>query len=173
MEQTSMFDEPPEMVGTAKFSDCGQYRYSLSRVWDKRKKLACFIMLNPSTATAKENDPTIRRCIGFSKRWGYGRLVVVNLFAFRATDPTELKMAADPVGPDNSSAISAAAAFSDKVIAAWGVHGVLNGQTTKTKHLLSLLSKPIYCLGATKGGHPKHPLYLRNDTEPIIFLENF
>ena len=171
MEQTSMFEKRPEKTGGAKFSDCGKYRYSLFREWDREKGLVSFIMLNPSTAGATEDDPTIRRCIGFAERWGFGRLWVVNLFAFRATDPAEQKKADDPVGPDNIFDIAAGGAFSGKVIAAWGVHGDLHGQAERVKFGLSLGLKPIHCLGTTKDGHPKHPLYLPNDTESQVFLK--
>ena len=109
-------------MSDATFSPCKVYRYSLTRGFDDGP--ACnFLMLNPSTATATEDDPTIRRCIGFAKGWGYGVLYVTNLFALRATDPRELYKHAEPVGPDNDRCILTAATGSQLVVAAWGVHG--------------------------------------------------
>src|SRR5262245_13227298 len=107
---------------SAELSPCGRYRYALTRTWGDPKKVVCWVMLNPSTADADQDDPTIRRCLGFSRAWGAGGLVVVNLFALRATDPDQLRIAADPVGPDNDSHLSTAA-FGRLVVAAWGARG--------------------------------------------------
>jgi hypothetical protein len=121
-------------------------------------------MLNPSTADATLDDPTIRRCIGFARAGGFGGLQVLNLFAFRATDPTDMKAARDPVGPDNDThilaAITAAAAASAPVIAAWGVHGALNGRDDEVRKLSLECGVNLMCLGSTKGNHPRHPLYV-------------
>src|SRR5262245_35053012 len=107
-------------------SACGAYRYVLTRQVGPGTRTATFIMLNPSTADASDNDPTIRRCIGFSRLWGCGRLVVLNLFAFRATQPADLKKAAEPVGPENRAWFEKS--LSGLVICGWGVHGAFKGQ---------------------------------------------
>jgi hypothetical protein len=143
----------------AVLSDCGRYRYSLTRTWGDQQNLCCWIMLNPSTADAELDDPTIRKCIGFSQRWGHGGLVVVNLFAWRSTDPEALKRCGDPIGALNNDAIREAVATSVRVICAWGTHGKLMGRGQRvrgwfppntTEHIGPL----------SKDGHPKHPLYL-------------
>jgi hypothetical protein len=115
-------------------------------------------MLNPSTADAERDDPTIRRCIGFSQAWGFGSAEIVNLFALRATDPGVLRVHADPVGPETDDHILSAAARAEVVIAAWGAFGFA---TSRAEHVLSLLSnKRLHCLGRTRSGAPRHPLYL-------------
>lgn len=146
-------------------SACAKYRYRLYRRWAKGKQ-ALFVMLNPSTADATEDDPTIRRCIGFAKREGCGGLVVVNLFAFRATSPADLMKAADPVGPENNGHMWAAMATADgPIIAAWGAHGVFMDRDKDFCRLID--GKAIYCLGKTMRGQPKHPLYIKAD-QPLI-----
>ena len=147
-------------------SDCGTYRYRLWRRWDAGP--ACvFIMLNPSTADATNDDPTIRRCIGFAKREGCGSLEVVNLFAFRATSPADLKKAEDPVGPENDSYLQQAMFYAKgTVIAAWGAHG---SYLNRDKDVRQLLDEPLKCLGMTKTNAPKHPLYIKAD-QPLEML---
>lgn len=145
------------MEKDAYISEDGQYRYWLSRGWDCDLPTVCFVMLNPSTADAEFDDPTIRRCIGFAKLWGYGRLEVRNLFAYRATDPGQLRRVDDPVGPYGDVYLAGAAA-SSLVVAAWGCHGELFGRHRAARKLLG--NTKLYCLGKTKDGHPKHPLYL-------------
>src|SRR5690348_16099160 len=111
------------MKRDAVISDCGRYRYSLSRWgWDERSGRCVFIMLNPSTADASVDDPTIRRCINFAQGWGYGMLEVVNLFAWRATFPKELALAPDPVGPHNGEYLTRAITIGDITVCAWGRH---------------------------------------------------
>jgi hypothetical protein len=148
----------------AVFSECGCYRYTLTRIWNGNLPALIFVMLNPSTADAKFDDPTIRRCISFARDRGFGRLKVLNLFAFRATDPTHMKAVRDPVGPDNDAhmiaALTAAAADGSPVIAAWGVHGVHNGRDGEVRKLSLECGVELKCLGSTKGGHPRHPLYV-------------
>jgi hypothetical protein len=116
-----LFAEAPGMRRNAMLSDDGKYRFALTREWDADKPTLVFVMLNPSTADAYTDDATIRTCIALAKRWGYGGLCVVNLYALRATDPAALLAAADPVGKNNDIAISAAASGRD-VIVAWGAH---------------------------------------------------
>jgi hypothetical protein len=124
-------------------------------------------MLNPSTATESVLDPTVRRCMGFSRQWGCGGLRVVNLFALRATDPKQLKEAQDPVGPENDKCIKAAVASAELVVCAWGTHGKLLGRGAAVQKLLAY--RHLHHLGLTKEGHPKHPLYLKKDLLPIPY----
>ena len=149
----------------AVLSSCGQYRYRLHRSWLTGEGTVLFIMLNPSTADAKTDDPTIRRCIGFAQRWGFRELVVGNLFAWRTTDPRELRMARDPVGPENDGHLIEMSDSADATIAAWGAHGAYHHRDLAVLGLL----KAAESLGLTKQGHPRHPLYLRADVarEPI------
>ena len=154
----------------AVLSDCGRYRYSLSRSWEEgQRSSAIFIMLNPSTADAERDDPTIRRCIGIARRLGCMGIHVVNLFALRATNPRDMKAAPDPVGPENLDHVRKAIAHQTAphglirgpVICAWGTHGGHMGQDEKVMSLLT--SCTPYCLEITRHGFPKHPLYVRSD----------
>jgi len=147
-------------------SECGQYRYKLTRTWGEEKS-AVFVMLNPSTADASEDDATIRRCIGFAKKWHCGGLIVVNLFAYRATKPTELLSASDPQGPDNFVHVFNAAQGAQFIVCAWGAHSNLNGQDKKIIACMRRATNMAHlvCLGTTKYGHPKHPLYLPKDAD--------
>lgn len=124
-----------------------------------------FIMLNPSTADAKEDDPTIRRCMGFARAWGYGGIDVVNLYAYRATNPKELKKAPSPIGPYNDNTVLAIARHADKIVCAWGAHGGRRGDSILRKLRHEGLT-PM-CLEKTKKGAPKHPLYLKGDLTPV------
>lgn len=157
----------------AKMSACGKYRYSLYRGWDKTKPCCVFIMLNPSTADDKQDDPTIRRCIGYAKDWGCGGLVVVNLFAYRATYPLALKHVDDPVGPLNDKHIRdevwAVAHFGGIVVCAWGSHGHLFNRGKNVEQILRKVGTKPFCLKTTKAGHPSHPLYLNKSLTPKEF----
>lgn len=151
-----------EMEGAAVLSDCGTYRYTLERHWDRSKGHALFVLLNPSKADAKEWDPTLRKGVGFSDRWGYGGVVFVNLFAFRATDPMELKKAfyagRNVVGPENDSHILAQATrLARVVVCAWGTRGNFLNRDLEVFRLLK--GTELWCLGRTQDGHPNHPLY--------------
>lgn len=145
------------------------YRYRLWRdtgvpIPPSRLESWClFVMLNPSTADETKDDPTIRRCVGYAKTWGYTRVNIANLFAFRATDPKALLPAPDPVGPENDTHLAEMADASALVVCAWGTHGGLHGRDQAVLRLLRhhSLDGPR-CLGRTKAGHPKHPLYLKN-----------
>ena len=151
----------------ATISDCGQYRYALGRKWAAGPR-AMWVMLNPSTADGQLDDPTIRRCIGFSRRDGFGSLVVVNLYAYRATDPKALFTADDAEGPDNWWHIQRERRTSDAVIFAWGAtqgpghHHLWHGGQN--------FPAPL-CLGRTKAGHPRHPLYVKGD-QPLVPFDN-
>jgi hypothetical protein len=153
----------------ATISECGKFRYRLWRLWDETLPECCFLMLNPSTADHLKDDPTIKRCIGFAKREGCGRLDVVNLFAFRATDPRELMEVADPVGPGNDDAIADATRFAEIIIAAWGVNGTMQARKVEAQ-LQEFRKGRVKCLGKTKAGHPMHPLYRPNDTPLEAYL---
>jgi hypothetical protein len=160
------------MSDDAVISDDGKYRYILSRSWLTRlpygeksyKGSVLWIMLNPSTADEFSDDATIRKCRGFTLRWGYTSLVVVNLFAFRATQPKDLKLATDPYGPRNADFVAGAIAQAPLIIAAWGNHGGKDGDEMQVR-LNHLETKRVRCLGATKSRQPKHPLMLSYDTE--------
>ncbi len=154
---------------TAVYSDCERFRYSLTRVWDIEARRVAFVMLNPSTATEEQNDPTIHRCEQRARRLGFGGFCAVNLFALRATDPRDMKVADDPTGPDNAQAISGAARWADTVIAAWGVHGAHRGAGPATAAQLRVEGRTLHHLGLTKAGHPRHPLYLPYSAEPQIW----
>lgn len=117
-------------------------------------------MLNPSTADHFRNDPTVARCETRARDMGAGAFRVVNLFAFRATDPRDLRRADDPVGPGNDVTLRAAARWADMTICAWGAHGDHRGRAAKVLHLLRQTGRPLFTLGLTKGGAPRHPLYL-------------
>jgi hypothetical protein len=152
------------IAAAAVISDCGNYRYVLHRQLGCGNKTVTFIMLNPSTADGSNDDPTIRRCIGFANRWQCGKLVVLNLFGFRATDPSNLKKAIDPVGPDNKrwfERILGNRSGVDRgtVVCGWGVHGEYRGQDAVVLRWLEGLRVKALTLGATKDRHPRHPLY--------------
>lgn len=119
-----------------------------------------FVMLNPSVADAHQDDPTIRRCMGFARGWGYGALVVGNLFAFRSRSPTVLKRCAAPIGPENDCWLTALASEAGTLVAAWGNHGQLLGRCQHVRALLPCLM----CLGLTRRGEPRHPLYVPMST---------
>lgn len=150
------------MIKTATISDCKKYRYTLTRQWEEGAKVL-FIMLNPSTADHKEDDPTIRRCIRYAKEWGFGGLYVGNVWGFRATKPTDVLClaATDAAGPENISHLKYMIERCSKIIVAWGNHGM------KGSHDLSKLleGKEVWCLGVNKNKSPKHPLYCPADKE--------
>lgn len=157
----------------AALSQCARYRYLLYRMWGnpESKPLAGFVMLNPSTADAKEDDPTIRRCVRFARDWGCSGIVVANLYAFRAKNPADLRKAEDPVGPDNAEALVALALECSPVVCAWGtnVARMKDRRDLAVYDLLADYASPfsVMCLGKTKAGHPRHPLYLPAST-PLV-----
>ncbi|TAA12425.1 DUF1643 domain-containing protein [Pseudoxanthomonas winnipegensis] len=153
-------------IRDAMVSPCGRYRYSLGRAGLLGSGTVLFVMLNPSTADADVDDPTIRRCVSFAASWGFKRLEVANLFAFRATDPKAMALAEDPVGPDNDLHLMCAAARAGLVICAWGVNGVHLQRAARVRAMLTGAGHRLHHLGLTKDGHPKHPLYLAAATEP-------
>jgi hypothetical protein len=158
---------------SAVISPCGDYRYLLTRTIRQPVKWyrpGLFIMLNPSTADAELDDPTIRRCISFAKREGCTELRVVNLFAFRSTDPDNLEVRIDPVGPDNIKWLQAELNMAHLAVAAWGNHKITRDPQFEFVNFVR--QKPgLKCLGMNKNGSPKHPLYVKADTPLVPFEE--
>lgn len=173
-----------DAASRALYSPCGQYRYVLWRDWgDATAKGAAtggaagqsagkvgFVMLNPSTATEVQNDPTVERCERRARALGFAGFGVANIFAFRATDPRVMRSQADPVGPLNDAAIAELAGSVDMVICAWGTHGAHQGRGVAVANLLRGLGRPLHHLGLTIGGAPKHPLYIGYATGPQLWL---
>ena len=153
------------MIKDAILSEDRKYRYILSRTWDETKPTVLFIGLNPSTADEKTDDPTIRKCINYAKCWGYGKIIMANLFAFRSTDPNKLNHEEDPVGPENDSYILKSASGVDLIIACWGNPGRL---FSRDKEVISLIPN-LHCLKRNKNGTPSHPLYLSKDIKPSSY----
>lgn len=153
---------------SANISSCGLYRYELTRAWAEGPRMP-IIMLNPSTADAENNDPTIRRCIHFAKREGYAGLKVVNLYAFRASKPNVLFAAKDPVGPDNDrvleETLAEAAIDQQPILAAWGAHWEAKYRAAAVRARATFMGARLIHLGKTKDGQPRHPLYASNDAQ--------
>lgn len=158
-----------DAASVAEYSDCGAYRYTLTRVWDARAPRAAFVMLNPSTATEVQNDPTVERCERRARALGYGAFRVLNIFAYRATDPRVMRAAADPVGPGNDAAILDALPWADRVICAWGTHGAHRDRGPQVAAMLRGAGAALWHLGLSKAGHPKHPLYIGYDVQPQLW----
>ncbi|QCO56554.1 DUF1643 domain-containing protein [Pseudorhodobacter turbinis] len=153
----------------AEYSPCEGYRYALTRVWDPQGDKVTFVMLNPSTATEVQNDPTVERCERRARTLGFGAFRVVNIFAWRATDPKVMRAQEDPVGPGNDAAIAQAASWADRIVCAWGTHGAHLDRGANVEAMLRGLGRPLYQLGLTKAGHPKHPLYISYDRQPELW----
>ena len=154
---------------SAIFSPCETYRYSLTRVWNDKRKSIIFIGLNPSTADENNDDPTIRKCMHYAYQWDFGGLIMVNLFAFRATHPNDLKKSKLPVGKNNNHFIINSIKESEMTIVAWGNDGQLYG---RDKEVLKLISNPM-CLNINKTGQPAHPLYQKNDASPKTYNNKY
>ncbi len=159
-----------ELHGSASCDRSRRYRYRLRREWDASLPAIAFVMLNPSAADATIDDPTIRRCLGFARSWGYGALEVVNLFAWRAHRPSDLRKAADPIGPRNDRTLRVTARAGNDILLAWGNHGAWND---RDQAVLATLRRAgasrLLCLGITGAGQPRHPLYVRAATRPVAF----
>lgn len=151
----------------AVFSPCRRWRYLLWRRWDASQPAANFLMLNPSTADELKLDPTCARARDYAQRWGFGALIVTNIFAFRNTDPAQMKAAADPVGPGNDAAIVRAAKESALVVCAWGNHGQFLGRSRKVLEKLKANGIALHTLRVNANGEPAHPLYLPGRLKPI------
>ena len=158
----------PEVSRGASFSRDGRYRYSLTRRWSDGARVV-WVMLNPSTADARVDDPTLRRCLAISMRYGFGSLEVVNLFALRSSDPRALGWVDDPVGPRADVALARAVRRADAAVAAWGVPP--RGWEARTTKVQAMLPRDVLALGLTADGHPRHPLYVRRDA-PLVRLDS-
>ena len=160
-----------DAASEAVYSPCEAYRYLLTRIWDAAGTRALFVMLNPSTATEAQNDPTVERCERRARALGFGGFRVVNIFAYRATDPKVMRAAADPVGPDNDAAILASVQDwrPDRVVCAWGAHGLYLGRGAAVAGMLRGTGVPLWHLGLTAAGQPKHPLYIGYAQQPELW----
>ena len=155
----------------AYFSIDRKYRYWLEADLPDKSGVCLFLMLNPSKADEVRSDPTVTRCKGYARRWGYGKLWVNNIFALRSTDPKALKLDSDPVGPSNDSQIVISVDIADITVLAWGGHGVYKNRGREVVDMLKnhKLEHKLYCLGMTKTNQPKHPLYLRKDLSYVKY----
>ena len=161
---------PPHVRSEATFSPCERYRYSLLREWNAALPSVLFVMMNPSEADLNFNDPTVARCMSYAERWGYGRLYVGNVFAYRATDSATLFGVSDPVGPENLAAILDMAARSDRTVIAHGnLAGKLQRHATAVYEALDSAGVVLHYLRLTMDGTPRHPLYLDGKLEPVAW----
>ncbi|MAV33425.1 MAG: hypothetical protein CMQ02_08330 [Gammaproteobacteria bacterium] len=156
------------MMRTANFSACRKYRYSLKRVWNRQSPFVLFIGLNPSTADEINDDPTLTRCMDYAKRWGYGGVCVANLFAYRATKPTDMLRVNDPIGIDNNSWLKKLSKAAGLTVVAWGNHGKHLNRSHDVQNFL----QDLHCLKYNLSGEPSHPLYLKSTLKPRIFYWN-
>ena len=160
----------PKLTG-AVLDNTRTYRYVLWRVLKEKGDTILWIGLNPSTADEDTDDPTIRRVVNYSRDWGYANVLMANLFAFRATDPKEMKKAADPFGKDNNDWLIKLRKQSQLCVAAWGNAGCLKWSGHRLlKQFKELGLTPIHCLGITKVGHPRHPLYMKRSAKPVLLV---
>ena len=155
-----------DAASVALYSDCERYRYALTRVWDETAARLTYVMLNPSTATEVQNDPTIERCERRARALGYGGIKITNIFAWRDTDPKNMKRAQHPTGPDNDRLVTDAAHWGDLTLCGWGAHAVHLGRGTEMAAVLRATGRPLATLGTSKAGHPRHPLYISYKTQP-------
>ena len=156
------------------FSPCRLYRYTLHRIWSEKKPFVMFVGLNPSTADERKNDPTVTRCIRFAGDWGYGGMVMMNIFAYRSTDPRMLYKLENPVGEDNDRYIIEIAGEAGLIVTSWGNHGAHKGRGDEVLSMLMAMggsSGKVRHLGLTGEGQPKHPLYLKADERPREWTE--
>lgn len=162
-----MSDEKTLIIDrSAKLSGCRNYRYALWRTWDKSKPRVLFIGLNPSTADEAKDDPTLRRCMNYAQAWGFGGVCTANLFAFRATEPSNMKKAKNPVGDENDKWLKQLVAESGLIIAAWGNDGSFLNRSAQVRKYLP----ELHCLKLNKSGEPAHPLYQRANLNPMPFI---
>ena len=169
MHQLDLIENESDAV----LSPCRKYRYQLTRQWADGGTTT-WIMLNPSTADENEDDPTIRRCRGFTSSWGHGRLIVVNLYALRATDPKDLfANRAVAVGHDNDDHIVNACAHADLIVCAWGAQIWTKDRADAVQRMMArYVDRPVHVLRLTKNGAPSHPLYLPKTLEPVLWQYN-
>ena len=157
-----------DAASTAVYSADLRYRYGLTRVWAPGDRVL-FVMLNPSTATEVQNDPTVERCERRARALGYGSFAVANIFGFRATDPRVMRAEPDPVGPDNDRITLELAAEARQIICAWGTHGAHLARGPQVASLLQTVATELYHLGLSQAGHPRHPLYISYERQPEIW----
>jgi len=155
-----------QLSSEAAYSDCGSYRYWLKREWARKGGIVNFVMLNPSKADEFNNDPTVERCERRARMLGFAGFSVTNIFAWRDTDPKAMRKAAKPIGPDNDQVLLEMAQSARQVIAAWGTHGAHQGRGPVTARLLRENGIPMFHLGLSKEGHPRHPLYISYSVSP-------
>jgi hypothetical protein len=153
----------------AVYSDCERYRYLLTRVWSAEGSKALFVMLNPSTATEMQNDPTVERCERRARALGFGAFRVCNIFAWRDTDPKLMRRAEDPVGPGNDAAIRESCFWADTIVCAWGSHGEHLERGPTVERLMRSTGRSLHHLGLTREGHPRHPLYISYAVAPTLW----
>lgn len=166
--RTHIKDDAPS---TAIYSDCEHYRYALTRIWDAAGTSVHFVMLNPSTATEVQNDPTVERCERRARALGHGAFRVTNIFAWRDTDPRKMRKADDPVGPANDATLLEGLAWADQTICAWGTHGEHLGRGVQIEAALRDTGTDLFHLGLSKAGHPKHPLYIAYVQQPELWIK--
>jgi hypothetical protein len=166
MRSEAIPEDDAPLLRSASFSRCGRYRYTLTRRWSADGGTVAFVLLNPSTADARQDDPTIRRCMGLARRWGYGGIEVVNLYAWRATRPRDLRRAAAPDSASNVRAVLRAARRADLIVVAWGNHGAWQAAGATMLVRLRHARLRLASLGWTRLGHPRHVLYLRRNVRP-------
>jgi len=156
---------------TAVFSPCRKWRYHLKQVWDDTKPNLLWMMLNPSTADETQNDPTVERCEQRARQWGYGGVEVYNIFAYRATDPSDMKAQAEPIGPDNDKWAAEFAKQSQHTLAilGWGEHGKHRDRGAEVLKIIQSHQGQVQVLKVNKSGHPKHPLYIGYKQKPQPF----
>ncbi|RNF36161.1 DUF1643 domain-containing protein [Paracoccus methylarcula] len=154
------------MRSTALYSQCEAYRYALTREWAAGERLL-FVMLNPSTADEQRNDPTVERCERRARALGFGAFRVVNIFAYRATRPQDLKRAPEPVGAENDRILLDSAAWADRILCAWGAHGDHLGRGQAVERMLRATGRGLWHLGQTRHGAPRHPLYIGYAAQPV------
>lgn len=159
------------MRSQAVYSPCEQYRYWLSRTWEDGPTVS-FVGLNPSTATEATDDPTVRRCRRFAERWGYGGFIMLNLFAFRATEPKEMKVQEHPVGSETDRYLLEGAYQSQEIVCCWGIHGHFRGRAAYVEKMLRAeYSAKLRYLRLVSGGTPGYPLYLPNSVKREVWNE--
>lgn len=158
-----------DTTSSALYSPCETYRYALTRQWGGGGRLL-FVLLNPSTATEAQNDPTVERCERRARALGYGAFRVTNIFALRETNPHKMRAAPRPIGPENDATLLHAVAWADTIVAGWGAHGAHMDRGAQVAALLGQSGRAVHHLGLTKAGHPRHPLYIANHQQPQLWL---
>lgn len=158
-----------DTTSSALYSPCEIYRYALTRQWGGGGRLL-FVLLNPSTATEAQNDPTVERCERRARALGYGAFRVTNIFALRETNPHKMRAAPRPIGPENDATLLHAVAWADTIVAGWGAHGAHMDRGAQVAALLGQSGRAVHHLGLTKAGHPRHPLYIAYHQQPQLWL---